>query len=154
MKTIKELLVVTAAILLLGGCATWEGLSSNTKTGAGIGAVSGGVLGALIDSGQPWRGAIIGAAAGAAAGGWIGSTTDKKTVSASVVDSNAAAVTQAAQEAATQNATVKYSRTTENGVTEEVIATPGSRTGNLRVVTIRYYRDGVLLSTETRKLPV
>lgn len=88
---------------------------------AGIGAVSGGILGALIDSNQPWRGAIIGAAAGAAAGGWIAERTDKNVPAA---DSNSAVIDQASREATRQNATIKYSRTTENGVNEEVIATP------------------------------
>src|SRR5450830_412994 len=150
----KGLMVIAVAGVLLSGCATWEGLSPNTKTGAGIGAVSGGILGALIDSNQPWRGAIIGAAAGAAAGGWIGSTTDKNKVSAPVVDSNAAVIDQAAREAATKNATVKYSRTTENGIKEEVIATPISRNGNIRRVNIKYYQNGRLISSETREVSV
>ena len=150
----RGLMVVAVACVLLGGCATWEGLSPNTKTGAEIGAASGGILGAILDSRQPWRGAIIGAAAGAAAGGWIGSTTDKKTVSAPVVDSNAAVINQAASEAAKQNATVKYSRTTESGVNEEVIATPISRSGNIRTVNIKYYQNGRLISSETREVSI
>ena len=150
----RWLMVVAVAGVLLGGCATWEGLSPGTKTGAGIGAVSGGILGALIDSNRPWRGAIIGAAAGAAAGGWIGSTTDKKTLSAPIVDSNDAVITQAANEAAKQNAVVKYSRTTESGVNEEVIATPISLEGNIRTVNIKYYQDGKLISSETREVSI
>jgi len=153
MKIMKGLMVVAVVSLLLSGCATWEGLSPKTKTGAGIGAVGGGILGAMIDSGQPWRGAIIGAAAGAAAGGWVGHTMDAKAVEP-VVDANADIVNQAAMNAAKQNATVKYSRTTEQGVNEEVIATPGALKGNARVVTIRYYRDGQLISTEVREVAV
>jgi len=139
--------------MLLGGCATWEGLSPSTKTGAGIGAAAGGILGALLDSNHPWRGAIIGAAAGAAAGGWIGSTTDK-TVSAPVVNSNDAVINQAAKEAAKQNAVVKYSRTTESGINEEVIATPISLQGNIRTVNIKYYQNGKLISSETREVSI
>jgi uncharacterized protein YcfJ len=150
----KGLMVIAVACVLLTGCATWEGLSPNTKTGAEIGAVSGGVLGALIDSRQPWRGAIIGAAAGAAAGGWIGSTTDKKTVSAPVVNSNDAVIDQAASEAAKLNVTVKYSRTTENGIKEDVVAVPLSRSGNVRTVNIKYYQNGKLISSETREVSV
>ena len=149
----KGLMVIAVACVLLGGCATWEGLSPNTKTGGGVGAVSGGILGALIDSNQPWRGAVIGAAAGAAAGGWIGSTTDK-TVSAPVVNSNDAVIDQAAREAAKQNATVQYSRTTEDGINEKVIATPISRSGNIRTVNIKYYQNGKLISTENREVSV
>ncbi|MFH2068606.1 MAG: YMGG-like glycine zipper-containing protein [Candidatus Omnitrophota bacterium] len=149
----KGLVVVAIACVLLSGCATWEGLTPSTKAGAGIGAVSGGILGALIDSKQPWRGAIIGAAAGAAAGGWIGSTTDKE-VSTPVVDSNAAVINQAALEAAKQNATVSYSRTTESGIKEEVVATPISRSGNIRTVNIKYYQNGKLISSETREVSI
>ena len=150
----KGLMVVAvASVLLFGGCATWDGLSPNTKTGAEIGVVSGGILGALIDSNQPWRGAVIGAAAGAAAGGWIGNTTDK-TVSAPVVNSNAAVIDQAAREAATQNATIKYSRTTEGGINEEVVAKPISRSGNIRTVNIKYYQNGRLISSENREVSI
>ena len=148
------MLVAVAGVLLLGGCSTWEGLSPNTKTGAEIGAVSGGILGAILDSNKPWRGAIIGAAAGAVAGGWIGSTTDKKTVSTPVVESNAAVIDQAAKEAAKQNATVKYSRTTESGINEEVIATPVSLKGSIRTVNIKYYQNGKLISSETREVSI
>ena len=150
----RGLMVVAVACVLLGGCATWEDLSLNTKTGAEIGAVSGGILGAILDSNRPWRGAIIGAAAGAAAGGWIGSTTDKKTVSAPVVDSNDVVIDQAAKEAAKQNVTVKYSRTTESGINEEVVATPLSLKGNIRTVNIKYYQNGKLVSSETREVSI
>ena len=152
MKVVKGILVVAVVGLLLGGCAALdERFSQRTQTGAGIGAVAGGILGALVDSNKPWRGAIIGAAAGAAAGGWVGHATE---TTEPVVAANADIVDQAARDAAVQNATVQYTRTTEAGVREEVIATPGSRTGNLRVVTIRYYRDGTLASTETRQVSV
>ena len=150
----RGLMVITVACVLLGGCATWEGLSPNTQTGAEIGAVSGGILGAILDSHQPWRGAIIGAAAGAVAGGWIGSTTDKKKVSAPVVSSNAAVINQAAKEAAKQNAIIKYSRTTESGINEEVVATPLSLKGNIRTVNIKYYQNGKLISSETREVSI
>ena len=133
----KLLLVVLAASFLFSGCATLENLSTETKTGAGIGAVAGGILGAVIDSNKPWRGAIIGAAAGAVAGGWIGSKVDSKT-GESVVEADADVVNQAATEAAKQNATIKYTRTTESGAKEEVIATPGALSGKLRTVTIQY----------------
>ena len=146
----KGLMVIAVACVLLGGCATWQGLSPNTKAGGGIGAVSGGILGALIDSNQPWRGAIIGAAAGTAAGGWIGSTTDQGTA----VNSNASVINQAASEAARQNITVKYSRTTEGGINEEVVATPISRNGNIRTVRIKYYQNGRLISSEIREVSI
>jgi phage tail tape-measure protein len=149
----KLLSVMIIAVVLFSGCATLEELSTKTKTGAGIGAVAGGILGAVVDSDKPWRGAIIGAAAGAAAGGWIGHTMDKET-GEPIVQADADIVAQAAAEAAKQNATIKYSRVTEGGVNEEIIAKPGELSGNLRTVTIQYFRDGKLISTETRQVAV
>ncbi|MBN1445435.1 MAG: glycine zipper 2TM domain-containing protein [Candidatus Omnitrophica bacterium] len=141
----KLLVVVLLAGMLLSGCETISGLSPKTKTGAGIGAVAGGILGALVDSNKPWRGAIIGAAAGAAAGGWIGYKMDNKDA---VVEADSDIVAQAATEAAKQNATIKYSRVTEDGVAEDIIATPGNLTGNIRAVTVDYFRNNTLISTE------
>lgn len=51
-------------ILLLGGCATQQGYH-----GAGVGALTGGTAGALLDSSNPWRGAVIGGSLGASLGG-------------------------------------------------------------------------------------
>jgi hypothetical protein len=148
----KRLFVVAViAGLLFTGCATWDEISPKTKTGAGIGAVAGGILGAVVDSNRPWRGAIIGAAAGAAAGGWIGHTMDSKSEE---VKADADVVQQAAAEAAKQNATVKYTRVTEDGINEEIIATPGELSGSVRTVTVQYFRDGKLISTETRQVTV
>jgi len=141
----KLLVVVLLAGMLLSGCETLNELSPKTKTGAGIGAVAGGILGALVDSGKPWRGAIIGAAAGAAAGGWIGYKMDNKSAE---VEADADIVAQAATESAKQNATIKYSRVTEDGIAEDIIATPGSLTGDVRAVTVEYFRDNKLISTE------
>jgi phage tail tape-measure protein len=150
----KKLLVLALiGSFFLGGCAMLDEFSQDTKTGAGIGAVAGGILGAIVDSNKPWRGAIIGAAAGAAAGGWIGHKMDKET-GEPIVQADADIVAQAATEAAKQNATVKYSRVTEAGVNEEIIAKPGELAGNLRTVTVQYFRDGKLISTETRQVAV
>ena len=149
----RILLVVLVTSFLFSGCATLDELSTETKKGAGIGAVTGGILGAVIDSDKPWRGAVIGASAGALAGGWIGSRTDNKS-GESVVQADADVVSQAATEAAKQNTTIKYTRTTENGVKEEIIATPGEMTGNIRTVKVQYFRNGKLISTETRQVVV
>ncbi len=142
-KIVVALLLVC---LIFSGCSTLEELSSKTKTGAGIGAVAGGILGALIDSNKPWRGAIIGAAAGAATGGFIGYKLEKPH-SASIVD-------DAAAEAAKQNATVKLERTTDAGVKEEIVATPTGTKGNYRIVNVKYYRDGKLISEETKEIKI
>jgi hypothetical protein len=53
--------------LLSWGCATPQGVA-----GAGLGAVVGGVSGALIDRGNPVRGAAIGGGLGAVLGGGLG----------------------------------------------------------------------------------
>lgn len=147
-KLIAGLVLVS---ILLSGCATVQSLSPGTKKGAAIGAAAGGILGAILDSGNPWRGAVIGAAVGAAAGGWIGYKIEGKEA---VAQADEDVVSKAAKDAATLNSTVKYSRVTENGVTEEIIATPGELKGNVRKVTIKYYRNGTLISTETREVEV
>lgn len=139
--------------MLLSGCAGMDEVwTPKTKSGAGIGAVAGGVLGALVDSNRPWRGAIIGAAAGAAAGGWIGHTVDSKATSQAEVSADKDVVEQAVKEAVKNNSTVKYSRTTEKGVNEDIIAIPGTKKGNKQSVTVEYYRDGKLVSTEVREV--
>ena len=66
----KVLLVSTLVVSLLAGCEsidpyTRETKTSNTATGAGIGAVAGGIAGALINKGDRGKGAVIGAALGA-----------------------------------------------------------------------------------------
>ena len=150
----KKLLVVfLAAGLLFSGCAAYESLSPEARTGIGIGAVAGGILGAVVDSDRPWRGAIIGAAAGGALGGWIGHTMEGEPEEV-VVEADADVVTLAAEEAAKQNVVVKYSRVTEDGVLEEIIATPGALVGSMRRVTVEYFRDGELVSKEIRDVAV
>ncbi|MDD3726108.1 MAG: glycine zipper domain-containing protein, partial [Candidatus Ratteibacteria bacterium] len=101
--------------------------------------------------GNSWRGAVIGAAVGAAAGGWIGYKMEGKE---SVAKADEDVVSKAAQDAAKLNSTVKYSRVTESGITEDVIATPGELKGSVRTVTIQYFRNGTLISTETRQVEV
>ncbi len=49
---------------LLSGCATQQG-----RQGANIGALTGATAGALLDSDNPWRGAVIGGSMGAVFGG-------------------------------------------------------------------------------------
>jgi hypothetical protein len=60
-------LMMTGFLLFSSGCATQQGAQ-----GAGLGAVVGGVSGALIDKGNPWRGAAIGGGLGAVFGGGLG----------------------------------------------------------------------------------
>jgi hypothetical protein len=60
-------LLLTGFLLFASGCATQQGAQ-----GAGLGAVVGGVSGALIDKGNPLRGAAIGGGLGAVLGGGLG----------------------------------------------------------------------------------
>lgn len=151
MKRILIILIVLS--LCFAGCSTIQELSPKTKEGAAIGAAIGGILGAILDSNKPWRGAIIGAGVGAVAGGWIGSKVEQKSEE-KVVDPKTNIVEQAANEAGKLNAVVKYERVTENGVKEEIIAKPGELKDNLRTVVVEYYRDGKLISKETKQVKV
>ena len=145
--------VLLIGVLLFGGCETIENLSQKTKEGATIGAIAGGILGAIIDSNKPWRGAIIGATTGAVVGGLIGHTMEKKSEE-KIIEADKDVVTYAANEAGKLNVVVKYSRITEKGIKEEIIATPGQLKNNKRLVTIEYFRDGKLISKEIREVAI
>lgn len=77
----SALLVAVAATVSLAGCASMEDFAQNpdkekTRTGAGIGAAGGAVVGLLVGGG--WEGALIGAGVGALAGGAVGNYQDKQ----------------------------------------------------------------------------
>jgi len=77
----SALLVAVAATVSLAGCAAMEDFAQNpdkekTRTGAGIGAAGGAVVGLLVGGG--WEGALIGAGVGALAGGAVGNYQDKQ----------------------------------------------------------------------------
>lgn len=79
----KNLIVTTVLASLLWGCQTMdpytrEQKTSNTVKGAGIGAVAGGIAGALINKDDRGKGAVIGAALGAGVGGGIGYYMDQQ----------------------------------------------------------------------------
>lgn len=68
--------IVLAAVLGLGGCATYQG--SQEQAGMVIGGVLGGVLGSQVGSGRGRTAAIIaGTLAGAAIGGSVGQSMDE-----------------------------------------------------------------------------
>jgi len=80
MRHINHFIVAGTLVAVLAstpGCACW---GDKQKKGTGIGAASGGVLGAIIGhkTGSTARGAIIGAAVGGAAGALIGRRMDSQ----------------------------------------------------------------------------
>lgn len=79
----QKLLGLTLAATLITGCAsidpyTGEQKTNNTTKGAGIGAVSGAIIGALANDDDRGKGALIGAAGGAAVGGGVGYYMDRQ----------------------------------------------------------------------------
>lgn len=130
------LLSIIVVALLISGCAT---PAKNTRTGAGTGAIIGGVAGALIDKDNPWRGGVVGAFAGALIGGTIGNIMDR-----------------AAEEAAEENRTVQYTRTYDDGTREIVRATPSgySEDGDYKLVKTQVIRNGVVVQEEVKRVPI
>ena len=126
MKKLVSITVLTTFLFLLfgltGGCATQQGYQ-----GAGVGAVLGGVSGALIDRKNPWRGGAIGAGIGALFGGTIS-------------DLAAKAANEAAQKAAYENRAVRAE--TRDGYT--IIAEPAgiSQQTKCKKVRERIWKDG------------
>jgi hypothetical protein len=59
------LVLLSVTTIGLSGCAIHH------YEGAGVGALLGGIAGALLDRGNPWRGGVIGGALGAVAGATI-----------------------------------------------------------------------------------
>jgi uncharacterized protein YcfJ len=70
MKKIS-LLSLIMLIVMLNSCATMQPTTPRRYEGAGVGAVVGGIAGALLDRHNPWRGGVIGGVLGAVAGGTI-----------------------------------------------------------------------------------
>jgi hypothetical protein len=75
-KVLTALLIVVVGV----GCAFVAGCETKAQTGAGVGALGGAGLGAIIgnQSGNAGAGALIGGAAGAVGGYLIGNEGDKK----------------------------------------------------------------------------
>ncbi len=66
-KIISWLVVIALSTVLLSSCVTTQ----RTYQGAGAGGALGAIAGALIDSNNRWRGALIGGLLGAAIGGTV-----------------------------------------------------------------------------------
>lgn len=75
MKSIAIVLVMFAFVFVFVGCAGMSRTQQTTLSGAGIGAVGGGLLGAMV-GGSPLVGAAIGAGVGGAAGYIVGEQDD------------------------------------------------------------------------------
>lgn len=80
---VKQLSALALTTAILVGCQTTdpytrEAKTSNTAKGAGIGALAGGIAGALINKDDRGKGAVIGAALGAGVGGGIGHYMDQQ----------------------------------------------------------------------------
>jgi uncharacterized membrane protein len=71
MKRIVIIFVMLAFVFTFVGCAGMSRTQQTTLSGAGIGAVGGGLLGAIV-GGSPLVGAAIGAGVGGAAGYIVG----------------------------------------------------------------------------------
>lgn len=64
-STIVAFILLTLITLPLGACAPYQ------QRGGTAGGAMGGIAGAILDRGNPWRGGVIGAALGAIAGATI-----------------------------------------------------------------------------------
>jgi len=71
MKRIVIIFIMLAFVFSFAGCAGMSRTQQTTLSGAGIGAVGGGLLGAAV-GGSPLVGAAVGAGVGGAAGYLIG----------------------------------------------------------------------------------
>jgi hypothetical protein len=81
----KDKWVVIVLLLVLvafASCAAYQQQSGAVKGGA-VGAGVGGVAGALVDRGNPWRGGIIGGVLGAVLGATVGDISDRGAYEAS-----------------------------------------------------------------------
>ena len=126
-KILSLALCLMLAVGLLGlGCSS---LNKSDYEGAGVGAATGAVAGALI-AGNPWQGGVIGGALGAIAGGAI--THIARTASS-----------QAAQ----HNQPVAYTRGNE-----KVVSTPMGKKGDCQIVKERYYKNGQVYKEVEREV--
>jgi len=79
----KKAITLAMAMTVLAGCTTLDPYTREEKTaqatkGAGIGAVTGALLGAAVDHHDRGRGALVGALVGGAVGGGIGHYMDQQ----------------------------------------------------------------------------
>lgn len=130
-KMIWQFGVGLLIIIILIGCAP---TSHYTYTGAGAGALVGGVAGALLDRHNPWRGGLIGGALGLVAG-------------ATLTEISA----RAAREAAVHNEPVEYRTEDGRGIYR---AEPRSYNSSTRCSKIheRVWQDGQLVKDDIKEV--
>jgi outer membrane lipoprotein SlyB len=128
MKKITSLVLVLSLVCLVFGCTKYH------AQGAGVGAAAGGVAGALIDRGNPWRGGVIGAAIGGVAG-------------ATLVDISM----RASQEAAAEGQPVEY-RTTDGRTVYRADPVDYDAHTTCHKVRERVWEDGQLVKDEVREV--
>jgi|GEM_PF-6612672 hypothetical protein len=125
----RAALVGLVCLALAGaGCSLYQPSKAELEGGA-VGAATGAVAGALLDS---WRGGVIGAAIGAVAGATITHIA-----------------TRASNEAAASKKPVSYSN---QAGTQRVEAHPKSSSGNCTTVVEKFYENGQLVRTEERQV--
>ncbi len=128
-KSLSVALCLVLGLALLGlGCAS---VSKSDYEGAGVGAATGAVAGALLAD-NPWQGGVIGGALGAIAGGAI--THIARTASS---------------QAARHNRPVAYER--KDG-SEKIVSTPIGTRGNCKIVKERYFKNGQLYKEVEREV--
>ena len=79
---IASSLILVFFVFVNFGCVSTVQQASPEAKGAGLGAVVGAGIGALIDKDNPWRGAAIGAAAGGILGGGLAHISKQASVQA------------------------------------------------------------------------
>lgn len=130
LRILASLVSLFFLVSLLNGCMS--DLNQKTKEGATVGAVAGGVLGALLDKNNRWRGAVLGVALGAVIGGTAAHIMDR-----------------ASKEAATYRKPVTYE--SEDRL-QSVHAQPVKSEGKCEWVKVQYYEYGKLVKEETKKV--
>jgi hypothetical protein len=129
-KTIGILTALVLAFMLVG-CAT----TPRTYEGGAVGAVAGGIAGALLDHHHPWRGGLIGGAIGAVAG-------------ATITEISA----RAAREAAYEQRPVEYRTENGRGVYRADPVGPYDPRTRCSKIHERVWEDGRLVKDQVREV--
>jgi len=106
-------------------------LSTAGQQGAAIGGILGTTAGIMLDNSNKWRGGVIGGAMGAILGGALGQIAN-----------------DAAQESLQSDQPVQYS---DGNQTIQAIP-QGQSSNGCQTVTIKYYRNGQIIKTETKTI--